>query len=388
MSDLARPLTSAERERLDSAWKTWIDSQQAAIETVRTADAVPRTVMDEAEGYRWVTRLASLAQEWFVEKADPLHPQLFQAQTEYRKLLVDNPDTRYGFCSLDEHQTYRLVGTRGEAAYVGLTFGTPFGKGQVAGRTGTTVQAHIDQFELGPNGEVDILIVPEGKAPDPRPVNCVEMGPGTGQLAVRETFFDRRTEKPSDLRMELVGEVAPPVLGVEELASTLEFAGLFVQFVAATAVNMWHDTAGNVNSFGGTSGAHHVAAQEDENRSHSNPEMTYHGARWVLGEGEALVVTVHQPSNEFLYWGLTTSTAWMESLDYRYTTTNLNNRTAKQSDDGDWRLVISPTDPGVPNWIDTQGRREGYMIVRWVLADDPPHPTAELMPIAQVKEVV
>ena len=86
----------------------------------------------------------------------------------------------------------------------------------------------------------------------------------------------------------------------------MEFAGLFVQFVAATAVNMWHDTASNINTFGGTAGSEHVAAQEDEVRSHSNAEMTYHGGRWVLGEGEALVVTVHNPPNEFLYWGLTT----------------------------------------------------------------------------------
>jgi len=373
------------RVRLDAAWKVWIDSQEAAIQTVRTAEAVPRTAVDEAEGYRWITRLASLAQEWFIEKSDPLHPQLFQSQTEYRKLLVDNPDVRYGFCALDETRAYRLVGTRGGAAYIGLTFGTPVGQGPVGGRTGTTVQAHVDQFELGPNGEVDILIVPVGGRPATGSKNCIEMAPGTGQLAVRETFFDRRVDKPADLRVELVDGEPPPVLGAEELAGKLEFAALFLQFVAATAVNMWHDTADNVNTFGGTAGAQHVAAQDDEIRSHSNAEMTYHGGRWVLGEGEALVVTVHDPATEFLYWGLTTSTAWMESLDYRYTTTNLNNKTAQRSADGDWRLVISPTDPGVPNWLDTQGRREGYMIVRWVLADGPPHPSCELVPIASLK---
>jgi hypothetical protein len=373
------------QDRLDAAWKTWIDAQQAAIETVRTAEAVPRTETDWAEGYRWVTRLASLAQEWFIEKSDPLHPQLFQAQSEYRKLLVDNPDVRYAFCALDETRCYRLTGTRGEAAYVGLTFGTPVGKGQVGGRTGTTIQAHLDQFDLGPNGEVDILIGPADQLGDPPPKNSIALEPGTAQVAVRETFFDRRTDVPSDLRIELVGEVPPPILGAEELAPKLEFAGLFVQFVAATAVSMWHDTAANVNTFGGTAGAAHVAAQDDEIRSHSNAEMTYHGGRWVLGEDEALVVTVHDPPNEFLYWGLTTATAWMESIDYRYTTTNLNNRTAQRSPDGDWRLVISPRDPGMPNWLDTGGRREGYMIVRWVLADGPPHPTCELVPIDSLR---
>ena len=373
------------RTRLDAAWKVWMDAQQAAIETVRSAQGVPRAEADWAEGYRWVTRLVSLAQEWFVEKSDPLHPQLFQAQSEYRKLLVDNPDVRYGFCALDEAHTYRLVGTRGEAAYVGLTFGTPVGKGPAGGRTGTTAQAHLDQFDLGPAGEVELYFGPAGAMASPVPKNWVELPPGTAQLAVRETFFDRRHDRPSELRVELVGDVPPPTLGAGALAASLEFAGMFVQFVAATAVQMWHDTAGNVNQLGGTSGAHHVSSQEDEVRSHSNPEMTYHGGRWVLGDGEALVVTVKEPDTEFLYWGLTTATAWMESLDYRYTTTNLNNRTARRSRDGSWRLVIAPSDPGVPNWIDTQGRLEGYMIVRWVLADDPPHPTCELVPIDSLR---
>jgi hypothetical protein len=371
-------------ERLDAAWKVWIEAQEAAIETVRTAEGVPRTDTDIAEGYRWITRLSSLSQEWFIEKSDPLHPQLFQSQSEYRKLLVDNPDVLYGFCTLDDTRSYRLTGTRGQAAYVGLTFGTPVGKGAVGGRTGTTFQAHLDQFELGSNGEVDILIAPEDQMPEPRPKNSIVLIPGTGQVAVRETFFDRVHDAHSDLRIELVDAVPPPVLGVDELAAKMEFAGVFVQFVALTAVSMWSDTASNINAFGGTAGAQHVAAQDDEVRSHSNAEMTYHGGRWVLGEGEALVITVHDPPTDFLYWGLTTSTAWMESLDYRYTTTNLNNHTAQRSPDGDWRLVIAPSDPGVPNWLDTGGRLEGYMIVRWVLADNPPHPSCELVPIDRV----
>jgi hypothetical protein len=254
----------------------------------------------------------------------------------------------------------------------------------VGGRTGTTFQAHLDQFELGSNGEVDILIAPEDQMPEPRPKNSIVLIPGTGQVAVRETFFDRVHDAHSDLRIELVDAVPPPVLGVDELAAKMEFAGVFVQFVALTAVSMWSDTASNINAFGGTAGAQHVAAQDDEVRSHSNAEMTYHGGRWVLGEGEALVITVHDPPTDFLYWGLTTSTAWMESLDYRYTTTNLNNHTAQRSPDGDWRLVIAPSDPGVPNWLDTGGRLEGYMIVRWVLADNPPHPSCELVPIDRV----
>jgi hypothetical protein len=71
----------------------------------------------------------------------------------------------------------------------------------------------------------------------------------------------------------------------------------------------------------------------------------------------------------------------MESFDYRYATTALNNKTARRSPDGSWRMVIAPFDPGVENWLDTGGRLEGYMLVRWVLADGPPHPTAEVVDI-------
>ena len=116
-------------------------------------------------------------------------------------------------------------------------------------------------------------------------------------------------------------------------------------------------------------------------RTHTNAEMTYHGGRFKLDEGEALVVTVHEPDKPFLYWGLTLTSPWGESFDYRYTTTALNNKTATRSDDGTWKLVIAPTDPGVENWLDTGGRREGYMLVRWVLADGPPHPSAEVVAI-------
>lgn len=374
----------ASRDRLDAALEGWIGAHQAVLAQIRAAPGAGLSETDRAEGYRWLTRLASLAQGWFVERSDPRHPVLFQLQDDHRKLLVDNPDVRYLFAVLDDSCTYRLTGARGEAAYVGLTFGTPIGQGAVGGRTGTLTQGHLDQFDLGPDGEVDLVLAPPGTPFAEAPANLIELVPGTGQLAVRETFFDRRSDRSADLRLELVGDEPPPVLEAEGLAEGLELAALFLQFVAATAMNMWADSASNTNTFGGTAGAAHVEAQDDEVRSHSDADMTYHGGRWVLGEGEALVVTVHEPTTEFLYWGLTIANPWMESYDGRYTTTNLNNARAARSADRSWRLVISPVDPGVDNWLDTGGRLEGYMLVRWVLAEDPPHPTCELVRLADL----
>src|SRR5580700_601494 len=127
-------------DRLESAFAAWVTAQQAALDVVRGAADVPDRDVDVAEGYRWVTRLSRLALDWIVERSDPLHPVLFTLQDEYRKLLVDNPDVHYLFSVLDDSRSYRLVGYRGECAYLGMTFGTAFGQGATGGRTGTQTQ--------------------------------------------------------------------------------------------------------------------------------------------------------------------------------------------------------------------------------------------------------
>ena len=97
-------------DRLDAAFDAWVQAQTAALDVVRQATGVPESDVDLAEGYRWVTRLTRLILDWIVEKSDPLHPQLFDLQDEYKKLLVDNPDVHYTFCVLDDSRTYRLLG--------------------------------------------------------------------------------------------------------------------------------------------------------------------------------------------------------------------------------------------------------------------------------------
>ncbi len=294
-------------DRLDAAFDAWVTAQRAALDVVRTASEVPDTDVDVAEGYRWVTRLSRLALDWIVERSDPLHPQLFTLQDDYRKLLVDNPDVHYLFSVLDDSRSYRLTGWRGECAYLGMTFGTPFGQGEVGGRTGTQTQCHIDEFEIGPGGEVDILIAPADAMPTPRPRNSVVLEPGTAQLAIRETHFRKTPERLARLRMDLVDDparpVPPPLLSAEELAPKLEFAAMFLTFVGGTALQMCSSAATNMNTFGGTAGSVHVEEQSDEVRSHSNAEMTYHGGRFRLEPGEALVVTVHEPGKRRLFTG-------------------------------------------------------------------------------------
>ena len=221
--------------------------------------------------------------------------------------------------------------------------------------------------------------------PDPRPVNSIVLEPGTGQVAFRETFFDKRTRPPADLRIDLVGEVA----AADARAPTTWRPSSSSPGSSCSSWRPPRSTCGttpptNINTFGGTAGSVHVEAQDDEvriaqRRRHDLPRRSLRarrgrGARWS---------PCTSPSSQFLYWGLTTASPWMESYDYRYTTTSLNNRTATALGR---RLVEAGHRPHRSRRAQLarhRRRREGYMLVRWVLADGPPHPTCELVPVGE-----
>ena len=93
--------------------------------------------------------------------------------------------------------------------------------------------------------------------------------------------------------------------------------------------------------------------------------LMYGSLAWELADGEALVVTSDVADAD--YWGWTIHTApWFESGDYANRQTSLSGRHLHVDDDGLVRLVVAHTDPGAPNWIDTEGRRRGLLVFRLV----------------------
>jgi hypothetical protein len=63
------------------------------------------------------------------------------------------------------------------------------------------------------------------------------------------------------------------------------------------------------------------------------------------------------------------------ATEYVQRQSSLNGHQARVDDDGCFRAVISIRDPGVPNWLDTAGYRQGTMIGRWFGCSSHPEPT-------------
>ena len=58
------------------------------------------------------------------------------------------------------------------------------------------------------------------------------------------------------------------------------------------------------------------------------------------------------------------SNIWGTTLDIVDRTGSLNKAQSRPNDDGTYTYVISPTDPGVANWIDSDGLLEGILTLR------------------------
>jgi hypothetical protein len=78
--------------------------------------------------------------------------------------------------------------------------------------------------------------------------------------------------------------------------------------------------------------------------------------------------------------------AWYEPLDFASRVTSLNHRQVQRDADGMVRVVVSNTDPGIANWLDTEGRAEVLATIRWFRPPEQPSVRTQLVPVAHLTE--
>lgn len=91
----------------------------------------------------------------------------------------------------------------------------------------------------------------------------------------------------------------------------------------------------------------------------------YLGAgRFNLAQDEALVITTTTGGGG--YTGIQITDPWMlMPRDCRSGTLNLNTAQVIPNPDGSLTYALSPSDPGLANWIDTGGLNQGFLLLRW-----------------------
>ncbi len=206
------------------------------------------------------------------------------------------------------------------------------------------------------------------------------MTPETGTLVVRQTFLDRETEIPAELRIERINcpEHArrPAPLVPRQLDEGLTKAGTLVAGAPLLFAKWARDFQKHSNALPMFDPEVSLAAGGD-------PNITYFHSHWAISEGEALLIEVMPPECE--YWNFQLNNYWMESLDYRHLRIHTNKYLAHYEDDDSIRLIVAHEDPGRPNWLETAGHVSGTMCLRWVRASERPQPRTRLVKLSSLR---
>ncbi|MCH2173562.1 DUF1214 domain-containing protein [Myxococcota bacterium] len=365
----------AEQRILDGRiWEDFCDRLKAAGELVRH-DGAPKDVENQAQGYRFLTRILRAGLESQVDYADPQYPAFFRLADETKKILNDNPDNYYQNCIIDPRFDYRITGHRGTVRWFSL--GVKAGAGG-PGAMASTGEIDSSQLVLDEDGRFEILVSQERK-----PGNWLPMTEDSGNIVVRQTFGDRRKEKRAELEIECLNPERPHNnLVPEQLEEQLERTMGFLESTVNLGL-LWTDDykAKTLNQLP-------LHDQVVLRAAGGDPTISYYQSHWQLAPDEALLVTISDIP-ECQTWNLQISNYWMESLEHRFFEVSVNKFTARYEGDGSVRILIAHEDPGsnFPNWLNTLGHSEGGMLGRIIGASDEPPERMEtqLVKLADVR---
>ena len=85
---------ASERVVSGKSWEEFCDTLKAAGASL-TFPGTPTDAFNQAEGYRYLSRLTRAGLEAFLEHADPKAPALHRVVHETVKMGADNPDNYY-----------------------------------------------------------------------------------------------------------------------------------------------------------------------------------------------------------------------------------------------------------------------------------------------------
>jgi hypothetical protein len=353
---------------LEKDWAAFCDRLKAVGQRI-LQDDFPSAPRERAEGFRHLGRLSVFALQLYLDFADTEFPALFRYDDDVTKWGGPNADNHYQRAKLDPRGTYRISGNvRGLREII---VSTPEGDMQL-GKLRVFEERNLAQLEVAADGQLEVIL-----SPQPHSGNWIPLHPEADHVCIRQYMSDWDHDPVAPLRIERVGNegLAPPPLEPAFVADALDRAATWVersvvywnQWMARTRGALPDNVLGKPRSQPGGAG-----------------DVMYGGGWWNLGEDEALLIECEPPDAR--YWSIQLySTPWFESLDFANRVNSLTGHQLRIDDDGRFRVVIAHRDPGVQNWLDTEGRREGLVTYRWVFSRTKPAPVSRVVKLAELR---
>ena len=290
-----------------------------------------------------------------------------------------NPDTIYRYTYITPGGIYRIRGRQGSMRIASIGEMPPYR--MVNGVLTASPIKHyhdINALRVDDEGRFDVLLSPErpaGYTGDWWPLDRE-----TNRLLLRLVSADWAREQEPTLAIERVD--APTGyrrLPAGEFEKRLDTLAASTAFLATIFVDKVERLRGegyvnrlkvfDVSAMGGLSG------------------QSYYEGPFELEDDEALIVSAEAPGR-CLYRSMMVTNETYDTIDWYNNQSSLNDAQSKVDSDGVLRIVVSATDPGVPNWLDTAGHRRGLIQGRWMDCDANPLPSVIKVKVAEVRKHV
>jgi hypothetical protein len=364
-------MADLETDRLMSgaAWSEFCARLKTTGERILESD-FPDDERSRTEGFRHLLRLLSYSTRLEIEAGDPLYPDFIRCGEPHSQWGGPNPDCIYLRAVIDPTETYKIW-----ADVDGMhqaNFCQHHGDGQLE-PLDVLHPRTLDSLDVDDDGFLEVML-----SPDRQDGNWIRAHPDARFFTIRIYVSDWEQHTAPTFHIERVGAegVAPPPLAAADLALGLDRVA---QWVEKSAI-YWNDSLRT--AFEASTPNVPSPAQTDPGDADA---LAYGRCFWELEQDEALVLTCDVPKAD--YWGFSMHTlTWFESGDHPRRQTSLSGDQLTLDDDGRVRLVVSKEDPGVPNWLDTEGRTRGLLAYRSISAESNPTPTAVVVAIDDVYE--
>lgn len=405
------------QDTLRQAWDEMITALQAARDAIDQPELMPPPPTDRnlAEGYRYLMGFVHSA----VERAfhdDRERPHFRNALSPITRGTIDNADAIYFYAPIDGRKTYLIHGDagdsrhwRGTKAVTGACKAPHYlifeaSSGGLAGDSGTlqelqpgtrtqTGMLDSSRIEVNENGSFDILLAPECPADysgnfistlklvnRPHPTDPT-MPPEryASYISGRQLFGDWECEEAIHFEITQLGAEGFCAHGynAEMAAQQLRECGDIVRGQMHFWNAFWTIPMGTYGERPGTlpgmgfkrNGFNRINAASGATGGGMSTNL-YAGGVFELEADEALIIE-NRIKQQPHYIGFQLANLWGESLEYANRSGSLNGSQTQVDADGVIRLVVAHRDPGVPNWLDTSGHREGFLTPRWAYSERP-----------------
>lgn len=340
---------------------------------------------DVATGLRFVLDLLGSGLDLALA-CDPRRPEFRPTMSFGRKIYGDNPDALYQSTVIDPALRYRIRGNVCGAVYTSFTVE---GGGSLDERypPARVVATLADgRMEIAPDGRYSLVASVE---PHPGPEPWLPLSPDTCSIVTRHYFegeapVDRRRSIPIEVEVmggdaigngTIEGERIERVQSQDGASSGARDAVLargirrVVNFVRGLSLDYGRNgpvidfASREPNRFGPPSGWSGEPGQGPVDQSNL-------WAPFALADDQALVIEGRFPRCRF--GSLVVWNRHLQSLGRPGTRASLNRRQTCLEPDGSFRILVAGRDPGSPNWLDTNGEREGVVFVRYLLPEERP----------------